>query len=130
MKTKDLMLYDWVQVPSELNRFKQIKSTFDMDEAVLYQPIPLTEEILKKNGFLLHNSASYFKEYMWTTGGIDEYADVYIEVGKDQQDNWRWDNLKCKLHFFRGDVFLVKMQYVHELQHALRICHIDKEIVL
>ena len=108
METKDLMLYDWVQVPSELNRIKQIKSTFDMDEAVLYQPIPLTEEILKKNGFL-----------------GNDYGEIII-------GEWR---IMCDcsnvaiLHNEHVDID-TPIRFVHELQHALRLCKIDKEIEL
>lgn len=130
MKTKELMIGDWVY-GTEKKKYGRVDKldNYELEDCDIV-PIPLTAEILEKNGFLLHNSASYFKEYMWTTGGIDEYADVYIEVGKDQQDNWRWDNLKFKVHFFSGDVSLMKMHYVHELQHALKLCKIDKEIEL
>ena len=143
MEVNELMIGDWVMynpnvfIEDEYEPTKEcyptkISNGTDIDLAIenRYTPIPLTAEILEKNGILLHNSASYFKEYMWTIGGIDEYADVYIEVGKDQQDNWRWDKLKFKLHFCGGDVLLMKMHYVHELQHILRLCKIDKSIEL
>ena len=79
------MIEDWVQVPSELNRYKRIRSTFDIDSAVLYEPIPLTPDILEivrysANDILHHNE--------------------------------------------------IVLKFVHQLQHALRLFGIDKEIEL
>ena len=86
------------------------------------EPIPLTPEILEKNGFKM----AKWKE--------DEPAGL---LGK-----W-WDNrgqvLVKRFDFtLLGEVYSVKannsrisnIRYVHELQHALRLCGIDKEIVL
>lgn len=50
MEANELMIGDWVRVPSELNRYMRIRSTFDMDSAILYESIPLTQEILKRMG--------------------------------------------------------------------------------
>ena len=104
------MIGDWVQVPSELNRYKRIRSTFDMDSAVLYKPIPLTPEILEKNG------------WEKTPTGYVFYTD-----GK-KYDNSLW-------YIFGSNTFVVntaefQIKYVHELQHALRLCGIEKEIEL
>lgn len=86
------------------------------------EPIPLTTEILEKNGFIRQQlghfryenedndlvMAFYPKEKNYTEGGYD-YIDIY-----------------------KGRMTLQDMpiSYVHELQHALRLCGIDKEIVL
>lgn len=60
------------------------------------EPIPLTSEILEKNGFSIN--------------GLD--IALFDRKG--------------------GDDFVAasNLQYVHELQHALKFCGIDKEIVL
>lgn len=124
MEIKDLMLYDWVQVPSELNRFKQIKSTFDMDEAVLYQPIPLTAEILEKNGFVDCHT-------------ISEKFELRIHLDKDNYQVVSYYfgltalSIKTEYSYYLSPTIdRLKIKYVHELQHALKSCNIDKEIVL
>lgn len=109
MKAKELMIGDWVQVPSELNRYKRIRSTFDIDSAVLYEPIPLTTEILEKNGF------------MWDNLPISQYWEQYGLIIYPAGGGYR---MNC------GQNVSFKIDYVHELQHTMRLCGIDKEITL
>lgn len=61
-------------------------------------PIPLTEEILKKN-------------------------DILFEVGPGGLYQCTIEGLNCKIEFSI-------IRYVHQLQHALKLCGIDKEIEL
>ena len=92
--------------------------------------IPITPEILKKNGWKLISKTQYKLEYSWSTGAIEEYADIHIYVGKDHSNVWRWDFPILNIHLYCGDIELTKFRYVHELQHALRLCGIEKEIIL
>lgn len=85
----------------------------------LIVPIPITDEILKKNGFVLKRD----ELFEWYVCG-----DVSIEYTADARHNdayWEFGcgNKDC-------DVSLIVMHYVHELQHALKLCKIDKEIEL
>lgn len=77
------------------------------------QPIPLTAEILGKN---------FSSTPGWYFIGTNKYC-FRIYKYKD-----KWDLL------FRGDGkgtrLNLKISYVHQLQHALRLCNIDKEIEL
>lgn len=71
------------------------------------QPIPLTEEILKANGFVFKN---------------DEYA--YLDLyGVIISFN---NNTTLRIVDYRNAVDILsvskKKWYVHELQHALRLC--------
>ena len=93
-------------------------------------PITLTPEILEKNGWKLISKTRYKLECSWGTGAVEEYADIHIYVGKDHSNVWRWDFPILNIHLYRGDIELTKFRYVHELQHALKICGIKKEIVL
>ena len=66
----------------------------------LLQPIPLTPEILEKNGWF----------------PLDEYryeGDIALAKGRN---------------YFRLKNTTICINSVHELQHALRLCGIDKEI--
>lgn len=73
------------------------------------QPIPLTEEILKKNGF---KDGQYFAElYIQGWHVISDARNLCME----SERGWHM-NIPCR--------------YVHELQHALRILKIEREIEL
>lgn len=75
--------------------------------------IKLTEEILYKNGFPKDNIGF---------GYFEEDKDLRLELSIIGTQIW-WtigDN----------EYRLLRLQYVHELQHALRLCGIEKEIVL
>ena len=112
MEIEELMIGDWVQVPSEINRYKRVCSTFDMDSAVLYRPIPLTGVILKANGF----------EYRHKNFAALSYEHPFqLEIVEWPDENG------IGLWMVRG---LLKIRYVHELQHAIRLCGIEKEIKL
>lgn len=93
-------------------------------------PIPLTSKILEENGWKLISNTQNKLEYSWSTGAIEEYADIHIYVGKDHSNIWRWDFPILNIHLYRGDIELTKFRYVHELQLALKLCGIKKEIVL
>ena len=107
MNTKELMIGDWVYGTEKKKYGRVDKLEHDVeDESV--EPIPLTEEILKKNGFL-----------------GNDYGEIII-------GEWR---IMCDcsnvaiLHNEHVDID-IPIRYVHELQHALKLCRIDKEIEL
>ena len=123
MKVEDLMTGDWYWWEAEGKKYplQVTKDTFKLlDEDISnFQPIPLTPEILEKNDILYEKQSFYY-------------------VIKDDK------NLECTYYMQRvhGDwvvgvdigaydcsVF-ARIKYVHELQHALKLCGIDKEIVV
>lgn len=151
MKANELMIGDWVMVypwdetPWKPNKITDINfhswegtdfcdsvGVEEWDELSLddIKPIPLTAEILKKNGFYASEVSSHHIKYVCSTGPIDEFADIVLICGKDNKDKWRWDCLELRIHYYRGDIHQFKINYVHELQHALRLCGIEKEIEL
>ena len=79
------------------------------------EPIKITTEILRKNGF---NLVTFYKGFVCRWGDIDKkhisWSDCYTVI--DGYDSER---------VFKGYTI-----YVHELQQALRLCGIDKEIKL
>lgn len=93
----------------------------------MVKPIPLTPEILEKNGF------NYEKTHdVW----ILEYGEIIIEVGAYHPD---FINVSYKQMtpdgIIEGDISSISKVdgsdiMTHELQHALRLCGIDKEIEL
>ena len=73
------------------------------------QPIPLTAEILEKNGFI----------------NGEFYVSSHIEDWQIMSDG---SHLAARSE--RGWCIDIPCRYVHELQHALRLCQIEKEIEL
>ena len=82
------------------------------------EPIPLTQEILEKNGFVRSEKSSR-KPYQL----IDSSTYVSIIEGR----------LNARCHEKAGrptNAMQIDCNYVHDLQHALKLCGIDKKIVI
>ena len=77
------------------------------------EPIPLTPEILEKNGFVKNGEYNEWNIGTWKTpyllGVSLERPAITIK--------WNWSS-----------VFIDQAKYVHELQHALRLAGVGKEI--
>lgn len=86
-------------------------------------PIPLTKEILDKNCANIIVREYVSCEWTWYNDNGD-YIELSIHAGGET----------CEDGFFfsvnGGEYYLFTIYYVHELQHALRLCGIEKEIVL
>lgn len=88
----------------------------------LLDPIPLTPEILKKNGFELKPDG-----WLWCKEEGNEDTDyIFIQFRKGCKEV-----RLVELNFVNKVLAKYEqMHYVHELQHALRLCGIEKEIML
>lgn len=134
MTCKDLMLGDLVQgflpdTPSKVvgipNEYRLAVITpggaymeLSIDD---FLPIPITPEILKKNGFnFLYSSVP---------GGTPQ------EQRMRKVDTYKWRGLAVNYYHETNDFQMVnfrgvRLDYVHQLQHALKLCGIEKEIKL
>lgn len=127
MKATDLMIGDFVNVndiPLRVGAIRQDElGFFDNDYKIYWcsddefdriDPIPLTEEILAKNGwdFSKKKYGIYCKE--------DKFHDA--ELSRD--DNGFYWSINT------DEYEILRVDYVHQLQHLLRLCGIDKEIEL
>lgn len=118
MKVKDLMIGDWVLCPQQFNNWhrvtaidgldNEVETTSDLYDAEEISPIPLTPEILEKNGFV---EQAFIQNSIWSISGFS--LECHFTTWE-----YYWAN---------GDVTI---GYVHELQHALRLCGIEKEIMI
>jgi hypothetical protein len=133
IKETDLMVGDWVQHNDKpktidviwpysvsLNDPEKTYGSIYADKFSIkeIQPIELTPEILEKNGWV--------KFQMYYRYRIDDtqYLEWYPHEGMLQRLYIHKDNS-------REIVFTVSgIYYVHELQHALKLLKIDKEIIL
>jgi hypothetical protein len=80
--------------------------------------IPITPEILEKNGF---KEISCGTSYVY--GLTDDYYAIAIDELSDSIWRVEYFNREFNLPLCRNTVL-----FVHELQHALRLCGINKEI--
>lgn len=126
MKPTELMIGDWVLRDGEPLRvvliddyldFKVVATTLNhsyVGKAAGLQPVPLTEEILEKNGFK--------KNAMYQVLRIDENFEL-----------WYYPHLGSLRYEYKGELIFKTsggLNYIHELQHALRLAGINKEIEL
>lgn len=135
MEITNLMIGDWVKiihhhVPKPLIKVKKVDLE-DFNDALLqiypeitFEPIPITPEILEKNGY----------SYIETEDAWELIPNNGFGICKDEDDNCFYfclgifDAFNCY-----SDItyhYITKVEYVHELQHALKLCKIEKEIVL
>lgn len=117
MKAKELMIGDLVRIDGRVVQIESIvpdskqfiaggeKFCYAYDDGK-YEPIPLTEDILKANGFehrdfTSGNSMHYDHS---VTVYLNKDGEIFMLIGGEQ----RW------------------VRYVHELQHALRLCGLNE----
>ena len=120
MKAQDLMVGDWIyhkitgenlQITEILSWGVKVNEYKDaVADSIDIKPIPLTPEILEKNGFV-YNDMPFVQG--WEQFGLTLY---------------RGDNdgflINC------GENVAMKINAVHQLQNALRLAGIEKEITL
>ena len=143
MKKEDLMIGDWVNIQTEKDvepMYSQVEQLWECEIDTDFQtdyenvhPIELTEEILHKNGFkndvlaqksIIAEGASNFsvilisEDNRITINNIDEYLNSFN---------------KWSVHIDTEDMRTMctaEITYVHELQHLLKLCKIETEIIL
>lgn len=121
MEAKELMIGDWVRILLVKDTLKEYNTQVkqityddildsyyveDEDNYVTLkyvEPIPLTPEILEINGWIKKSYTSLFEHY-------DEHIPFALEIDKR------------KLYLVLDDTIVISCMYVHELQHALRLC--------
>ena len=123
VKVKDLMIGDWIHNNYTNENYQMWPSGFSQAtrfgqqpnatlEDFNCEPILLTDKILNQNGF------QYFHK---------NFASLsYEHPFKLEMEQWP-DGNGLGLWNVCG---IIKIRYVHELQHALKVCRVDKEIKL
>ena len=115
MKVKELMIGDWFHnnytnenyqvwptfLSQATNYGRRLDATF---EDINITPIPLTPEILEKNGFICDGWSWWYLDFRIV---LSTSKGVSVVCGRQK-----------------------RFEFVHELQHALRLCGIEKEIEL
>ena len=119
MKQTDLMIGDWVRIKGHLDydKVQEIARDENMQwyisfacsatlfRAYEFEPVLLTPEILEKNG--------------WERNGI------FMEKRIDENTHLSWTDI-CGSVLSQGNYYMCDCNYVHTLQHALRLCGGDE----
>ena len=136
MKANELMIGDWVyykdkeQMPCRVISISRNSIRFDngtpqdwMSEVKNFTPIPLTAEILEKIGFVRFyvNYVNYWKM---------QVDNVYIELRPTEGNMAIWLDYDKDNDGIYANYILPYPDNLHQLQHALRLCGIEKEIDL
>lgn len=104
---------DTIESVEERRVFLKHGKTYTPSEYI--EPIPLTIEILVKNGFVLDD-----EWYIYTEQGVN------IEVAFRDDNKFVYD-----LSILTGSGSMdIHAKYLHELQHAMRMFNINKTIEL
>ena len=138
MKLNELMIGDWLKhyngTPMQVTKITTEHFACAENGGVncweynnKFEPIPITPEILEKNGFNDTSFAANLK-HKYFIDTIEYQLGYYTKTNSFNVYKRGIDPFYTKDVFCRGFQNIVK--YVHELQHALRLCGIDKEIVV
>ena len=131
---RDLMVGDWVRI--KITQHNTTVTNIDANsvytEAVFpirydeIEPIPLTIEILKKNGFIANKHVYLYPYYEY----IDKEHELKIGFAFPQGN--RTSYKEPWVYIDSEHVFIEHLpcMFIHQLQHALRLCGIEKEIIL
>lgn len=139
MTKEELMIGDWVLVlgiPMRIAELGTVMAVFlDENEEESYnsyaiiEPVPITKEIVEKNGFSRHPDYDYSDEVYRLFVGEEDDGDDYLKFYSIEICP---KNSRIRIHRYIYPIpdteFMGTIRYVHELQHALRLCGIEKEI--
>ena len=120
MQATDLMIGDWVLInntPHKIQAIDSIDAEIQADDELYYvgedrhhsedkiEGIPITPKILEKNGWKRNK--------------------IYMDMKAADYINFSWTD-KCDETLFQNGYYMCDCEYVHTLQHALRLCGLDE----
>ena len=129
MKANELMIGDWLKhyngTPMQVTKITTIHFACAKNGGVncweynnKFEPIPLTPEILEKNGFEREKLITLYNHYT----GIDNRVSLHDDfMSMNSRNMW-------SVHIDTDDYRTIahcELTYLHELQALLRICKID-----
>lgn len=141
MTENELMIGDWVYTKAKERNVRVMgmrndwECPFvltDCDDAWCnifeFQTIPLTGEILERNGFEKMSETPYLKEYRILVNEDSESC-LFVKILRAGTTTVYF-YADDKAPYQRLDFCKTETTHVHDLQHILRLCGIEKEIEL
>ena len=134
MKANEFMVGDLATI--HLPGGKKVTRLLDIGDLsffVNFDPVPLSSELLLKNGFVgefntnTGITCSYERNSYFAAGLITEIHDrIDIKVAPETGhfSIYKQDGVSPHIREFHG----TDLKYIHELQHALKLCDIKIEI--
>ena len=121
MKANELMIGDWVfnthnRKPEQVQEIRERMVMLDYNDLYEYdeiEPIPLTAEILAQNGFSKSRLMGEQRHFTYYLGPSLSMLAIY--------------DADFSVHIGDGARYV---KNVHQLQHILKDCGIDKEIII
>ena len=129
MKANNLMIGDYISVkPSGMPikvaavhhkkvAYHAVINKLEWVRESLLEPIPITPEILEKNGFEKLEE-KYYRRFLEEKGYYES-----VRVYFDEEPN-------VEVRVLDRSEFKGRIKYLHQLQQAMRLCKIRKEIEL
>ena len=156
MKSSELQIGDWVRTPINMDENGYVYDNdrivsiglptcddyttleFDIEgDCEFLQPIEITKEILEKNGFVSPTiDDPEFKNYVFKDTFIHKEQLPNVELLRvNYYDGVEWDFYALLGERKSSDCgeqyeYMATIKYVHELQHILKLCGIEKDIIL
>lgn len=133
----DLEKMEWRSF--DVLNFVSLDRVWRFNDIGILESIPLTPEILEKNGIKLSYTYTHpYRDGEWEEGELEEamkHYPMYVYQTLNPRITFvirpNEQELKvCSSNYNTTVEKKEKVLFVHELQHALRLCGIDKEIVL
>ena len=123
LKITDLSIGDWVDIYGNVSKIRKISKVDFSGLITIYgasmpyglgavSPIPITQEILEQNGFKANEHSDKVYEY-----NVHNCLMQYFFVNH-------------KLCIRNNNAIDVEIHSIHQLQHALRLAEVNKEIKL
>ncbi len=129
MEAKDLMIGDWIQVPpSGRRKMKITQLCEDWGDIDDIEPVPLTCDFLKKNGFKLSPNKHYY-EYRGYPSNNFEVVDKCTIFLNQEHKPFMLQVIRLK-ELIDEEKINIHIQYVHQIQQAFRLLGIEKEFVV
>lgn len=132
MKPEDLFVGAWVNYShtedgiAPYDEYIRISADdISRDECIIeahYKPIPITPEILEKNGFSRIDIEGNIKQS--ETGGFYVWYEIDSNILGIEEDTSTYEGESAKT------LMKLRIFNVHELQAAMKLCGIKKEIIL
>ena len=128
LQALNLMIGDWFKYSkgnyTDIRQIQLIDIEMYYEGIIFLEPIPLTAEMMDKN-FAINKP--YQSQY--GTKSLVYYA-LPSPIYHSGVWNLVWVIGENENYLVIEDDPLIRMKYVHQLQHALKLCNIQKEIQL